>query len=165
MSWQRTGSPKFQDLWTHVAQQISKPTGHGTRVAVTEAAAVATATTVQPFAGGGRSTCARAGCFRVSSFSPALRDVTVRYKQTVLGVAWVLLQPLLAMGIFSIVFGQRGSPPQRRTRCRRRGSAVFYPTRQAVRSGTHRRQHAVDQQSRFPETSPSPPRCWRIWST
>lgn len=38
----------------------------------------------------------------------ALRDVKVRYKQTALGVAWVLLQPLLAMGIFSIVFGQRG---------------------------------------------------------
>src|SRR5215216_5821179 len=38
----------------------------------------------------------------------ALRDVTVRYKQTALGVAWVLLQPLLAMGIFSIVFGSRG---------------------------------------------------------
>jgi lipopolysaccharide transport system permease protein len=38
----------------------------------------------------------------------ALRDITVRYKQTALGVAWVLLQPLLAMGIFSIVFGQRG---------------------------------------------------------
>jgi lipopolysaccharide transport system permease protein len=38
----------------------------------------------------------------------ALRDVTVRYKQSALGVAWVLLQPLLAMGIFSIVFGSRG---------------------------------------------------------
>src|SRR2546423_2121209 len=38
----------------------------------------------------------------------ALRDVKVRYKQTALGVAWVLLQPLLAMGIFSIVFGSRG---------------------------------------------------------
>src|SRR5437588_9137287 len=38
----------------------------------------------------------------------ALRDIKVRYKQTALGVAWVLLQPLLAMGIFSIVFGQRG---------------------------------------------------------
>src|SRR5207253_8056823 len=30
------------------------------------------------------------------------------YTQAVLVVAWVLLQPLLAMGIFSIVFGQRG---------------------------------------------------------
>jgi lipopolysaccharide transport system permease protein len=46
--------------------------------------------------------------FRELVFFLALRDVTVRYKQTALGVVWVLLQPLLAMGIFSIVFGQRG---------------------------------------------------------
>jgi lipopolysaccharide transport system permease protein len=46
--------------------------------------------------------------FRELVYFLALRDVKVRYKQTALGVAWVLLQPLLAMGIFSIVFGSRG---------------------------------------------------------
>ncbi|MBV9597129.1 MAG: ABC transporter permease, partial [Chloroflexi bacterium] len=46
--------------------------------------------------------------FRELVYFLALRDVKVRYKQTALGVAWVVLQPLLAMGIFSIVFGQRG---------------------------------------------------------
>jgi lipopolysaccharide transport system permease protein len=46
--------------------------------------------------------------FRELVFFLALRDVKVRYKQTALGITWVLLQPLLAMGIFSIVFGQRG---------------------------------------------------------
>jgi homopolymeric O-antigen transport system permease protein len=46
--------------------------------------------------------------FRELVYFLALRDVKVRYKQTALGVAWVLLQPLLAMGIFSIVFGARG---------------------------------------------------------
>src|SRR6266567_6941821 len=46
--------------------------------------------------------------FRELVFFLALRDITVRYKQTALGIAWVLLQPLLAMGIFSIVFGARG---------------------------------------------------------
>jgi len=35
----------------------------------------------------------------------ALRDVKLRYKQTALGVIWVVLQPLLAAGIFSFVFG------------------------------------------------------------
>ncbi len=35
----------------------------------------------------------------------AIRDVKLRYKQTALGVAWVILQPLLAAGIFSFVFG------------------------------------------------------------
>jgi homopolymeric O-antigen transport system permease protein len=46
--------------------------------------------------------------FRELVYFLALRDVKVRYKQTALGVAWVLLQPLLAMGLFSIIFGQRG---------------------------------------------------------
>jgi lipopolysaccharide transport system permease protein len=34
------------------------------------------------------------------------RDIKVRYKQTALGVAWVILQPLLTMGAFSIIFGR-----------------------------------------------------------
>ena len=35
----------------------------------------------------------------------AWRDVSVRYKQTVIGVAWALLQPLLTMLVFTIIFG------------------------------------------------------------
>jgi lipopolysaccharide transport system permease protein len=34
-----------------------------------------------------------------------VRDIKVRYKQTVLGVVWVLIQPLLTAGIFSVIFG------------------------------------------------------------
>jgi lipopolysaccharide transport system permease protein len=33
------------------------------------------------------------------------RDVVLRYRQTFIGVAWVLIQPLASAGIFSIVFG------------------------------------------------------------
>lgn len=33
------------------------------------------------------------------------RDVKVRYKQTALGVAWIILQPLTSMVIFSVLFG------------------------------------------------------------
>lgn len=39
------------------------------------------------------------------------RDVKVRYKQTALGVIWVVLQPLLAAGIFSFVFGKVAKLP------------------------------------------------------
>lgn len=39
------------------------------------------------------------------------RDVKVRYKQTALGVAWAVLQPLLAMIIFSIFFGRLAKMP------------------------------------------------------
>ena len=35
--------------------------------------------------------------FRELVYFLALRDIKVRYKQTALGVAWVLLQPLLAL--------------------------------------------------------------------
>jgi lipopolysaccharide transport system permease protein len=33
------------------------------------------------------------------------REVKVRYKQTVLGVAWAVLQPLMTMAIFTVIFG------------------------------------------------------------
>lgn len=39
------------------------------------------------------------------------RDIKVRYKQTALGVLWVVLQPLLATVIFTIVFGQLAKMP------------------------------------------------------
>jgi lipopolysaccharide transport system permease protein len=35
----------------------------------------------------------------------AVRDIKLRYKQTALGVAWAILQPLLTMAIFTIFFG------------------------------------------------------------
>lgn len=41
----------------------------------------------------------------------AQRDLIVRYRQTVLGITWVLLQPLVAAGIFTIVFGQIAGLP------------------------------------------------------
>lgn len=39
------------------------------------------------------------------------RDVKVRYKQTVIGVLWVVLQPLLTMGVFTIFFGRLAKLP------------------------------------------------------
>lgn len=35
-----------------------------------------------------------------------VRDLKLRYRQTALGVFWVVLQPLLSAGVFSIVFGK-----------------------------------------------------------
>jgi lipopolysaccharide transport system permease protein len=39
------------------------------------------------------------------------RDVKVRYKQTVLGAAWAIIQPLFTMIIFSIFFGKLARLP------------------------------------------------------
>jgi lipopolysaccharide transport system permease protein len=43
--------------------------------------------------------------FRDLLYFLAWRDVKVRYKQTLLGVAWAVLQPALMMVIFTILFG------------------------------------------------------------
>jgi lipopolysaccharide transport system permease protein len=39
------------------------------------------------------------------------RDVKLRYRQTALGVVWVLLQPLMAAGVFTFVFGHVAAMP------------------------------------------------------
>lgn len=49
--------------------------------------------------------------YRDLLLSLASRDVKLRYKQTALGVIWVILQPLMAAGIFSFVFGKVAKMP------------------------------------------------------
>jgi lipopolysaccharide transport system permease protein len=39
------------------------------------------------------------------------RDILLRYRQTVVGVAWVVIQPLLGAGIFALVFGRVADLP------------------------------------------------------
>lgn len=39
------------------------------------------------------------------------RDVKVRYKQTAVGVLWVILQPLLTMAVFTLFFGRLAKLP------------------------------------------------------
>lgn len=39
------------------------------------------------------------------------RDVKVRYKQTALGAAWAIIQPLFMMVVFSLFFGRLGKMP------------------------------------------------------
>jgi len=49
--------------------------------------------------------------FRELVFFFIWRDVKVRYKQTVLGAAWAIIQPLFTMLIFSIFFGRLANMP------------------------------------------------------
>jgi lipopolysaccharide transport system permease protein len=39
------------------------------------------------------------------------RDVSVRYKQTIFGVAWAIIQPFFAMVVFSLFFGRLAKMP------------------------------------------------------
>src|SRR3990172_1293275 len=41
----------------------------------------------------------------------AWRDVAVRYKQTLIGVAWAVLRPFLTMVVFTVVFGKLAKLP------------------------------------------------------
>jgi lipopolysaccharide transport system permease protein len=41
----------------------------------------------------------------------AWRDILVRYKQTVIGIAWAIVRPLLTMIVFTVVFGRIAKLP------------------------------------------------------
>jgi lipopolysaccharide transport system permease protein len=56
--------------------------------------------------------------YRELLFFLTWRDVKVRYKQTILGAAWAILQPLATMLVFSLFFGRVASAP---------GATVSYP--------------------------------------
>jgi lipopolysaccharide transport system permease protein len=49
--------------------------------------------------------------FRELLYFFAWRDIKVRYKQTVMGVLWAIIQPFLTMVIFSLFFGRLASIP------------------------------------------------------
>lgn len=49
--------------------------------------------------------------YRELLFFLAWRDIKVRYKQTVLGVAWAIIQPFFTMIIFSLFFGRLAKIP------------------------------------------------------
>jgi lipopolysaccharide transport system permease protein len=49
--------------------------------------------------------------YRDLLFILTLRDIRVRYKQTALGAAWVIIQPLFAMLLFTLFFGRLAEIP------------------------------------------------------
>jgi lipopolysaccharide transport system permease protein len=49
--------------------------------------------------------------YRELLFLLAWRDATVRYKQSIVGLGWALIQPLLMMAIFTLVFGRFAKLP------------------------------------------------------
>ncbi|MGC9954227.1 MAG: ABC transporter permease [Rhizomicrobium sp.] len=45
----------------------------------------------------------------------AWRDISVRYKQTVIGAAWALIRPVLTMIVFTVIFGKIAKLPSEGT--------------------------------------------------
>jgi lipopolysaccharide transport system permease protein len=62
--------------------------------------------TIEPSTGWSPLRLAQIWRYRDLLFSLAIRDVKLRYRQTALGVIWVVLQPLMAAAILSFVFGK-----------------------------------------------------------
>jgi len=63
-------------------------------------------TTIEPTRGWAPLQLAKLWQYRELVYFLAWRDVKVRYKQTALGAAWAIIQPLLTMAVFSIIFGR-----------------------------------------------------------
>ena len=92
--------------------------------------------------------------YRELLFFLTWRDVKVRYKQTVLGAAWAILQPLMTMIVFSIFFGRLAGVPSGRSPTRSSCSpgcspGRSSPTRSAARA-ERRGQRAADHQDLLP---------------
>ena len=49
--------------------------------------------------------------FRELFYFLVWRDIKVRYKQTVLGAAWAIIQPFFTMVVFGIFFGRLAKIP------------------------------------------------------
>lgn len=68
-------------------------------------------TTIQPSRGLFNLDLASIWQYRELLYFLVWRDVKVRYKQTLIGAGWVLLQPLMTMAIFTVVFGNFAKMP------------------------------------------------------
>lgn len=49
--------------------------------------------------------------YRELFFILAWRDVSVRYKQTVIGLLWAVIRPFLTMVVFTVIFGRVAGLP------------------------------------------------------
>lgn len=49
--------------------------------------------------------------FRELLLTLTLRDIRVRYKQTAIGILWAVIQPVISMVVFTLIFGKIGKIP------------------------------------------------------
>src|SRR5437879_13453371 len=57
----------------------------------------------------------------------AWRDISVRYKQTIIGVAWAVIRPFLTMVVFTVIFGRIAALPSGGVPSATLGSAALRP--------------------------------------
>lgn len=66
---------------------------------------------IRPKTGRFRLDLAEIWAYRDLGFHLVLREIQVKYKQTAIGVAWAVLQPLVSMLIFTLFFGRLAKMP------------------------------------------------------
>jgi lipopolysaccharide transport system permease protein len=66
---------------------------------------------IEPASGWGSLNLAEIWHYRELMLEMARRNIRIRYKQTAIGIVWVVLQPLLGAGIFSLIFGEFAQLP------------------------------------------------------
>ena len=49
--------------------------------------------------------------YRELFFFLSWRDILVRYKQTVIGILWAVIRPVLTIAIFTVIFGKMAGMP------------------------------------------------------
>ena len=75
------------------------------------ATAVSTPTIIAPGRGRLRLRLDELWVYRELLFFLVWRDAKVRYRHTVLGAAWAVVQPVMTMGVFAVVFGRLAQVP------------------------------------------------------
>lgn len=93
---------------THITSTLRR---RASAPSIMDQAAEPPVTIIKPTVGWARLRLGELWEFRELVFFFIWRDVKVRYKQTVLGAAWAIIQPLLTMLIFSIFFGRLAGMP------------------------------------------------------
>jgi lipopolysaccharide transport system permease protein len=87
-------------------------TAHEKRTAVTDSATDETSTIViRPSRGWVALDLRALWRYRELLYFLTWRDIKVRYKQTIFGAAWAILQPLFTMIVFSVFFGRLAKMP------------------------------------------------------
>src|SRR5690606_31979662 len=67
--------------------------------------------TIEPIGGWPRVDLRELVAYRGLFFFLVWRDIKVRYAQTVMGAGWAILQPVLTMVVFTVVFGNFADIP------------------------------------------------------
>ena len=80
-------------------------------VALSASSAAGTITRIEPPRGLFELRLREVWAYRELLYFFIWRDVKIRYKQTIIGLLWVVLQPLMTMGVFTIFFGRLAKLP------------------------------------------------------